>query len=510
MSLFRLVVCILIIAVLSSCGSGSSGTADTTAEPVSWDIYAHLASNALAVETTIDPVLEYEFDNDFWIFTRDSSGNNIWGQYSYYSSFSGSGTLPVGGYHDSALLFSENGNLRVNPSSVVDQALDGDFAISLWFAHSDISYSGNVRLVSKKNEWDDVDGVDVEISAEHQRIRILAQDGEYIQASNIPVDYEWHHIVAQINGNTGKIYIDGVDVTDPGKSTLTNAGIVANDERLRIGSHISGSSSFQGMIDSFRLYDQALSPTDIANLYANEAKGNSLLAHYEFESIDGSDVTPDSTINNLDATVHDGTLITGQASLGQAMLFDGSATYVDCGGALALALTGQMTLSAVVRVDDAGIDRYMRIISKKSEYENTTGFELEYNPLRQRLSFTGSGNKVARANGIDLTSGAWHTVTAVVNGARVKFYVDGVAIDTYHDEAGNVILDPLGGNMAYGEINSIRQRETNVVIGSTAMESDDDEPKAFWLGAIDDVRIYDYPLTPAEIVNLVPAPVMAQ
>ncbi len=515
MSFFRFglsAAVITTLATLTSCGGGSATTNpdEAAAAPVSWDIYEHLAVNALSVQTVAEPVFEYNFDSNWWFFVSDQGPNNIYATFNYYSSNTGLGALTVGGYRGSALLFSERGSLTVRDSDVVDDALSDDFAVSLWFNHSDISYEGNVRLLSKKTAWDDIDGVDVEISAEHERIRILAQGGEYIQASNVPIDYEWHHLVVQVNGNAGSIFIDGVDRTDVAKSTLTNPGIVRNDLRLKIGSHVDGGSSFQGSIDNFRLFDQSLTTADVQSLYEDESLGRSLLAHWKFETIDGSQVTPDESVNQIDAMVHDVTTVAGPSGLGQALSLDGRSSYVACGGAQALALTGQLTLNAWVKVDDSSVDRYMRILSKKSEYENTTGFELEYNPVRQRLSFTGSGDKVARANNIDLGSGVWHMVSAVVNGTRVKFYIDGVAIDTYHDEAGVVVLDPLGGNATFGEINPIRQRETEVVLGSSAMESNADVPKALWIGGLDEVRIYDYPLTVDEIINLIPVPTVIQ
>ena len=506
--------CAVASLFLSACGGGSASSSNdssASAAPVSWDIYEHLAVNALAVTTSVNPVIEYDFDNNTIKDVRDLSGNKRDARFEGYDDGTGFGALTVGGYRGEALLFSEHGRLVVkDKNDLVNDAVTGDFTVSLWFSHSEISYSGNVRLVSKKTNWDDNAGFEIEISAEHQRIRILAQGFEYIQAVNVPIDYEWHHLVARIDGTSGSIFIDGVDKTDPAKNTLSNAGVLANSLALTIGNHVSEDVPFQGAIDSFRLFDQAISDADIQSLYADEAKGESLLAHWTFDDVtsdgSGEDTAEDQSVNNLDATTYDVLSYAGPAGLGNGIILDGISSYVACGGKQALAITGQCTINAWLKIDDHTVDRYMRILSKKTEYEKDTGFELEYNPLRQRLSFTGSGEKVARANNVDLGVGVWHMLSAVVNGARVKFYVDGVAIVEYHDESGAVVLDGLDNPVTSGEINPILQKETEVVLGSSAMEKKKDQPKALLIGGLDDVRIYDYPLSADEIIALIPAP----
>ena len=512
----NILVCSLAFAsvCLTSCGGGSASSSSESsagAAPVSWNIYEHLAVSALAVSTAVDPVVEYDFDNNGKDRVEDLSGNNRDADFEEYDDNTERGALTVGGYRGEALLFSEHGRLVVqDKKDLVKDAVTGDLTISLWFSQSEISYLGNVRLVSKKTEWDDNEGFEIEISAENQRIRILTQRFEYIQAINVPIDYEWHHLVARIDGTSGSIFIDGVDKTDPAKSTLANSGILANDLPLTIGNHVSKDVPFQGSIDSFRLFDQAISDADIQSLYADEAKGESLLAHWTFDDVTsdgtGEDTAEDQSINNLDATTYDVLSYAGPAGLGNGIILNGTTSYVACGGKKALAITGQCTINAWVKIDDNTVDRYMRILSKKKEYEKDTGFELEYNPVRQRLSFTGSGDKVARANNIDLGLGAWHMVSAVVNGARVKFYIDGVVVVEYHDEAGGVVLDGLDNAVTSGEINPILQKETEVVLGSSALEKKKDKPKALLIGGLDDVRIYDYPLTVDEIIALIPAP----
>lgn len=504
--------------LLIGCGGGG-GTSDTSSSEISsWSIYDHLEVTALKVAVNVEPIVSYDFDNpdEKKNEIKDTSGKpNYDATYTTYDTGTGYGTIPSGGYRDGGLLFSERGTLVVdetagkNDPSIHEQLSGNDLCVSLWFNHTNIQYTGNIRLISKKDAWDAATGFDVEISREHKRIRVLTQGGEYFQALNVPIDFEWHHLSVRINGNSGDIFLDGVNVTDGGTASLASSGILENAIPLTIGSHSSGAVPFQGTLDNVRIYNQFVTDSSIASLYSDEGLGRNLLAHWDFESIDGKGVTPDLTVNDHDAQTHNIVTETGPTGLGQAITFDGTSSWVDCGGEESLALSGQMTISAWVKVGDNTFDRYMRILSKKKEYETDNGFEFEYNPFIQRLSFTGSGNKVARANGVDLGLNEWHMVTAVQSGTRVQFYIDGVAVTSYHDEAGAVITDQLNAHVSHGEINAITQKKEAVCLGSISAKNQNGIG-AVWSGAMDDVRIYDYPLTADEIAALIPAQTVNQ
>lgn len=504
--------------LMSSCSSGSSnaGTVTGSSEAASWSIYDSLQVSPRKIAANVEPIIHYNFDNAKKLEIEDNSEKPRYdAEYTEYDTDTGYGTIPVGGYRGEGLLFSERGSLTVNETAKrgdpsIHQQLTGDnLCVSLWFNHSNIQYTGNIRLVSKKDAWDANEGFDIEISAENQRIRVLTQGGEYFQALNVPIDYEWHHLVIRINGTQGDIILDGNNITDGGTATLIKSGILESTVPLTIGSHSSGAVSFQGTMDNVRIYNRFVNDSTIESLYNDEGLGRNLLAHWDFENIDDEEVTPDLSINDHEGQTYNITTEPGPSGLGQAITFNGTTSYVNCGGEKSLAMTGQMTLSAWVKVGDNTFDRFMRIISKKKKYEKDNGFEFEYNPFIKRLSFTGSGNKVARANNIDLGLNEWHMVTAVQSGSRVKFYIDGIAIDIYHDEDGKIIREQFGQPVSHGEINTITQKKEPLCLGTTSAKKSKDVGAA-WNGAMDDVRIYDYPLTVEEIMALIPAPTTIQ
>lgn len=77
---------------------------------------------------------------------------------------------------------------------------------------------------------------------------------------------EWHHIVGQYDGTNWKIYVDGVEKA----STPQASGALVNTKPLNVGtSDINGvlSRFLNGKIDEVRIYNRALTATEVKQLY---------------------------------------------------------------------------------------------------------------------------------------------------------------------------------------------------------------------------------------------------
>jgi uncharacterized repeat protein (TIGR01451 family) len=73
----------------------------------------------------------------------------------------------------------------------------------------------------------------------------------------------WVHLAATYDGSYIRIYFNGVE---EGTAIAGPASITANDLALGIGAQSDGGSKFQGAMDDVRIYDEALSASDIAAL----------------------------------------------------------------------------------------------------------------------------------------------------------------------------------------------------------------------------------------------------
>ncbi|MCP5096231.1 MAG: LamG domain-containing protein, partial [Chloroflexi bacterium] len=77
-------------------------------------------------------------------------------------------------------------------------------------------------------------------------------------------DGQWHHVVAVYDGSTKSLYVDGVLDT----SLAVTGSVNTNDYPVMIGDNAQrGGRNFGGWIDDVKIYDQALSDSDVAALY---------------------------------------------------------------------------------------------------------------------------------------------------------------------------------------------------------------------------------------------------
>src|SRR6185295_6124894 len=94
-------------------------------------------------------------------------------------------------------------------------------------------------------------------------------------------DNSWHHVVGVFNSTPGainpnqfKIYMDGVLASSFGSSTDTANSPISNARPMLIGSHyVWPNSVFDGTLDDIRIYDCALTDSEITVLYGSFHSG---------------------------------------------------------------------------------------------------------------------------------------------------------------------------------------------------------------------------------------------
>ena len=95
-------------------------------------------------------------------------------------------------------------------------------------------------------------------------------DGAYqfdITTTNVLNNGAWHYVVAERNGLTGNIYLDG-NPTPVATGTGTGIKNLTNIINVAVGRDIrDNNNNFTGVIDEVKLYKVALNGTDVAGLY---------------------------------------------------------------------------------------------------------------------------------------------------------------------------------------------------------------------------------------------------
>jgi len=334
-------------------------------------------------------------------------------------------------------------------------------------------------------------------------------------------DGNWHHyaVTMDIPNNTLGFFVDGVQYTT-GYTDQEMPGITENfSVPLMIGATNNNGTAgqfFNGSLDDVRIYDRGLSAAEIQQLaksgnpgemrYSNDysvmeysngpewtAMGpvggtpptSGLVSHWKFDETGDTNTAADSAGTNNGPLTNfpadeSANWVAGQ--LGNSLEFDGTNDYINLGNPASLQLTGGMTISAWVYLDDFG--SASRVISKNGSSSNR-GWELNMeNAVTNQIQFLiAENNSSVKAvySGAVMPTGTWVHL--------VGLYEPSVAVRLYINAA--LIVSNTSG------IPATQHNSTeNVNIGK--------KPNAaiYWDGKLDDIRIYNRALTVQEISQL--------
>jgi chitodextrinase len=489
-------------------------------------------------------VAAYAFDEGAGAIANDSSGNGHFGEISGATWSSGryGGALSFDGSNDSVLLgslgtFYQSGftlEAWVNKTS----ATENDTAIVG-------SWTGSGPMI-----W-------VDHLATRYHLTLGGGYSGYLDSGQNPLAGQWQHLAATYDGTIARFYIDGAQV-----ASRTNVSVGSSD-LWRIGAYGSSPGGFfDGLIDDVRIYDHALNaseiegdmnePVSIANgsaptmpgnlsateptstsvtldwapstdnhgvsgyiVYVNgtqaattaatsftvtglscatsyqlgveafDGSGNvspraltsrsttpcpdngGLVAAYAFDEGAGS-VAHDASGNGHFGTISGATWASGR--YGSALSFNGTNASVLL-GSLGTFYTSGFTLEAWVQKESA-------TRSDAAVVGSWTGsgpmIWVDHLATRYHLTLGGSYSGYLDSGATPI-AGQWQHLAASFDGATARFYIDGsqVASRAVSGSVGSSDLWRIG---AYGS-----------------------SPGGFFDGLIDDVRVYDRPLSASEI-----------
>jgi len=302
---------------------------------------------------------------------------------------------------------------------------------------------------------------------------------------NTPTAGIWYHVVFVFDdsGNTANLYLDGALV----KSEAETDSPYYGSENLKIATNSNADSSYSlnGQIDEVRIYNRALSATEVASLYerTSQAKitsptNDGLVGYWSFEDATGTKATDFSgngntgTLTNMEAA----DWVAGKR--GKALSFDGVDDYVVTSG-FTVPMFGTHTISFWGRI--IAYDSNGTIFVSSKDSSGTKSFY----QIGSNLGTYG-GNQTGYVPFDNLSSGnndnIWRHYTYVFNStaSSAQLFING----TQH-----------GATKTYST--AISNNLKKIYIGSYASTDG-------WNlnGSIDDVRIYNRALSQAEITKL--------
>jgi hypothetical protein len=209
----------------------------------------------------------WTFDEGSGSTAHDSSGNANTG------AIVDTGGNPIswtGGVFNGALYFDGQTQVIVSNSSSLNPF--NGITISAWVNANDWGSAGYAPRLLEKGDSDNQYAL---LSTSLGQLEfLLAGVSNGVLAANAPSLGSWHHVAGTYNGSSMILYIDGQIAAQQ-----SAYGVLAiTSDRLAIGNNPSGSASngFSGAMDDVRIYGQALSAAEIAQLYNTDTVGDGI------------------------------------------------------------------------------------------------------------------------------------------------------------------------------------------------------------------------------------------
>ena len=288
----------------------------------------------------------------------------------------------------------------------------------------------------------------------------------------------WYYFTLTISGVTQKIFINGeLQQTDntfstptfvAGKSAILGALLFSDGNTVYVD---PTAGYFQGKLDDFRFYNIAMTDLEVQNIYNSEANG--LVAFYPFNG----------NANDESGNGHDGT-INGNAALVQdrfntsdrAFTFPNQSSNISLANSTNLNLESGFTFNSWVKYKNT----YSVIIGKHvCGYVNGLVLGIDYDGQFQ-LWLGDAGWQTVRTSET-LIEDKWYMLTATYDGSSgtAKIYLDGQLENSANISYTNFSPYPI----SIGEVFQNNCQPANMS------------------GAIDEVKIYNRPLSDAEILS---------
>ena len=465
-------------SVFDGWGGDCSGCAKNKTCPITMSSNKQ-CSATFSSEHGANPIAYYSFDS---CDAHDDSGNGNDG------NFNGSVGC-VDGVSGKALHFDGNGGYVDLPDFFTHKYV----TVCAWIKLEDSTQNQSIV-----NAWKD--GESFHISYMFHRcvnnggqlqnsfvfgVHPLKTDGSYeyekhvCGSENVSIN-KWHFVCGSFDGTNIKIYEDGKLAGQwayDGERWIS--AFFEGSPDLRLGLDRSGGSRFKGQLDELRIYKQALTEQEIFSLYKQYKSG--LVLHYTFDSCKAHD----DSGNGVDGKVHgEPQCVDGYA--GKAFDFNGIDDFIEVNHVFTLK---DFTVAVWFNTD---YDLPNPIIyAGKGTRWGLKGFSIfmrEGNNLEAGYRIIDdSGRCEMHARDLDLADGRWHLVVLVrdATGSGMSYlYVDGKKVAE--------CADPDPGEQLVTDIPITIAHSYYFASGHK-----------YFTGALDEIKIYDYALSEAEIRAMV-------
>ncbi|MFZ5424170.1 MAG: LamG domain-containing protein, partial [Patescibacteria group bacterium] len=403
--------------------------------------------------------------------STDSSGNGnsgtLYGDNSTGDNGTGMDCTVSGKFGTGCDFDGTDDEVDVSDSTSLHLQYGGEITLAAWIKTSDSS--GNII---DKSAGNGTNRYGLGLNSGLLRAAFVATD--YSGDNNITAygstsvnDGNWHHVAITYEYATQavKFYVDGnyeiEDTVAPSESLGTSI------DALTIG------ESLQGQVDEARIYNRALSSSEVQNLYAWAPEP---AAYYSFDENTGT-----STINDKSGNSYNGSFTSMNESLwttgkyGAGLSFDGSMRIV---GTDPIVNNYPFSVTGWVKYTASGATTVLFGIGNSA---STTGYyEIQGTGAGGIRALSNNGSDNYTGSNTAYNDGQWHHVAMIwASATDRKFYIDGTLDGT---STSSVAFQSSVNRWKIGE------RASN----STCCR---------WNGYADEIKVYNYALTPGQIIR---------
>lgn len=404
------------------------------------------------------------------------------------------------GKYSSSLAFNDAHWLQIADSASWDGAGTGNFTVEAWIRRTgNNQFSSPMEALSKRNSegggatgWvlllEGTDSTDCALASNSgdDKVCFKISDGSSVytvktNAAQITNDKLWHHVAVVVDRATAanfNIFIDGVKVAQTKGGTLGSVVNIDNAHALCIGEMTAGScadsaNGFIGNIDEVKIYNYARTDAQVA--YDFNRGGPK--AWWRLDENIGT-TSNDSSGNSFTGTLT-GTPTWAQGKLNTGLTLNGSSQYSTVSDNFALRFDASTeSFSTFAWVKRAATGSEMDIVSK--EDADNDGWRIEFTSA-DKIRCSVNSTDVDSSNTIADTT-IWHLVGCTMDrNGNGQVYIDGKADGTATSISGVTMATTAGlriGALSYTTI-------TN-----------------YFNGTIDDIRIFNYPLSASQVKKL--------
>jgi hypothetical protein len=424
------------------------------------------------------PVAEWQFEERTGTSTKDTSGGNNTG------TLTNGPTWTTGKYGSAVNFDGTDDYVAISAPSSVTRA--GTYSLSAWVKIPD---SSNTNAVVIENVVSTSDRNGISITGTTASFGYYNGSTWTSKSGTIPTS-TWVHLEGVDSAGTVNFYINGVLQT--GSSTP----FFSSTSGARIGATSGGGGALKGAVDQIQIYNYARAADQVAYDYNRGAP----IGWWKMDECQGTTINDGSgngntgtiTIGASGTQSQAGTCNTSGTAWGNgasgkynsSLNFDGTNDFVTITDTSNMYhLTGDLTLSSWVKLAPSQTNGTPILISKGTTNDWLYAlFFISGVPQIKIYNQNTSSAYLSAAATSALSTNQWHLVTGTISGTTAKLYIDGNLVTTSTSTSGTRDTSSAG----------------SLYLSSFYVSGND----LFLTGQMDDTRIYNYPLTAAQVRKL--------